>query len=519
MLQYVHMKRLFAFFLIFILFTIFLLPSFTYASCNCWCENNDGAEEKGAVADIATCQSTCDDFLGCYTDEQQSMNPDYNTLCWSQYECESQPVEFAGGTLASEWDGQASFCPAGKGYCYSEPQPIKLNIAIGSLTEAASLGQYINAVYSWLLTGASLLAVVIMMIGGIEYILARGNGAKIGTAQAHLKQAVTGIVLLFCSYAIANVIDPHFTTFNRLQPPRIRTIVFLDESSTCENMINAGLIIAPNPPGFQICGYTGTVIAQGAQQVSVEVGTECTYSACTDEKETCVGSALGDASTATTESGPGYACVRCTEAVEKGATPSTQMCGQLEFDDPNPNDPQHYYCEYDAGFYDKGVFGRQCVEIVYPENEYFSGGSPSNVLDCDLLRADARAGDSESCRYYDNVQVGYYDAVGGYVGGNIDYNEIDDVEGDDSEFPWLDLICDADPCGLAPPGEKCEMVTADPDEAGFLAALGSFGAGVVIGALTDEIFANCTNTSSVQYYGLWGCLDDQGDKVECNPEW
>ncbi|KKS08502.1 MAG: hypothetical protein UU63_C0061G0005 [Candidatus Uhrbacteria bacterium GW2011_GWF2_41_430] len=176
MLQYVHMKRLFAFFLIFILFTIFLLPSFTYASCNCWCENNDGAEEKGAVADIATCQSTCDDFLGCYTDEQQSMNPDYNTLCWSQYECESQPVEFAGGTLASEWDGQASFCPAGKGYCYSEPQPIKLNIAIGSLTEAASLGQYINAVYSWLLTGASLLAVVIMMIGGIEYILARGNG-------------------------------------------------------------------------------------------------------------------------------------------------------------------------------------------------------------------------------------------------------------------------------------------------------------------------------------------------------
>ncbi len=523
------MKRLLIIFpIIFAMF--YLFPSSALASCTCFCETSGGAVEHGEVADIGACQSSCDDFLGCYAEDQKSMYPNYNTQCWTEYECTSQPVEYSGGVLESDWDGQASFCPAGEGLCYSEPMPVTLNVAIGSVTQANSLGDYINAVYSFLLIGASLLAVVFMMIGGIEYVLARGNLSKLGTAKAHFRQAVTGIVLLFGSYAIANIVDPHFVTFNRLQPPRIRTVVFLDESSTCEAMANAGLVITPNPPGLPSCGYTGTVTGYGEQQVSVEIGTECTYSACADEKETCVSSTSGDSSTATTETGPGFACVRCTEAVQKGATPSTQMCDQLEFNDPNPNDSLKYFCEYDPGFLSAGVFGAQCVEIVYPEDEYNTDGTPTNVLNCDLLRADAEAGDSQSCRFYDNVLVGYYD-TGIIEVENIDYNEIDDVEGDgDAEFPWLDFICGEDPCGLAPPGEKCEMVTADPDEFKYFAAacalppLFPTTAPLIVplglmGLAGDEMLANCTNTSSVKYYGLFGCKDLNGDGTDCNFTW
>ncbi|MBU4314869.1 pilin [Patescibacteria group bacterium] len=497
----------------------YLFPQVAFATCTCFCETEDGAQEQGVADDITSCQSTCDDFLGCYTDDQKNMYPNYNTQCWTQYECESQPVEYSGGVLASEWDGQASFCTSGEGLCYNEPEPIKLNVAIGSLTQATSLGEYINAVYSWLLIAASFLAIVVMMIGGIEYILARGNPTKITTAKAHLRQAITGIVLLFGSYAIANIVDPHFVTFNRFQPPRIRTIVYLDESSTCEAMINAGLAVTPNPPGYQICGYKGTVTAQGSKQTSVEIGTECTYSMCANLRETCVGSSLTET---------GYDCIRCIEAVEKGATPSTTMCEQLEYNDLNPSDSFNYFCEYDPGFLDAGVFGAQCVEIVYPEDEYNADDSPTNVLNCDLLRADAEAGDSKSCRFYDNVVVGYEDNTGEVLG--IDYNEVDDVEDSDGEFPWLELICDADPCHLAPPNERCEVVSADPDELKYFAAacalppLFPMTAVLIVplGLMSlagDELLANCTNTSSVPYYGLFACKDVNGDDTDCNFSW
>jgi hypothetical protein len=205
------------------------------------------------------------------------------------------------------------------------------------------------------------------------------------------------------------------------------------------------------------------------------------------------------------------------------------MCEQLEYDDLNPSDSLNYYCEYDAGFFDAGVLGAQCVELVYPEDEYNADGSPTNVLDCDLLRADAEAGDSQSCRYYDNVVAGYYD-TGIIEEENIDYNEIDDIEDADGEFPWLEVICNADPCHLAPPGESCEVASADPDELKYFAVacavpplfpttapLIPFFA--TLGFAGDELVANCTNTSSVEYYGFWGCKDSQGNDVDCNPSW
>ncbi|PIX62460.1 hypothetical protein CO057_01855 [Candidatus Uhrbacteria bacterium CG_4_9_14_0_2_um_filter_41_50] len=78
------------------------------------------------------------------------------------------------------------------------------------------LGEYIQAVYSWLIPAASLLAVVMMMIGGLQWMLARGDSGKIGNAKTKLKNATTGLVLLLAAYSITYVVDPNLLTYDSL---------------------------------------------------------------------------------------------------------------------------------------------------------------------------------------------------------------------------------------------------------------------------------------------------------------
>ncbi len=516
------MKRLLVLFILLSAFCV--LPSFVLAdTCACWCESSGGAYENGESEDVAACQDACDDYLGCYTEDQSDLEPQYNTMCWTQYECETSTET---GELEGEWEGQATNCLPGEGRCYSEPEAVSLNVAIGSFTESDSLGDYINAAYSWVLTAGSLLAIVIIMLGGLQYMLARGKPEKVGKAKTRIKNAVVGIILLFATYAIANLVDPSFTTFNRLSPPKIRTIVFLDPSSTCEVMEEAGLNITADTDA---CGDTGIVdgFREGFEdvQTSITDGTECIWSTCyeddgetEDPMETCMSS---------TESATGYECVRCGFAHSQGVTPSDSACESLLASDPEPDDDDLYYCEYDPGLFDLGVSYTACVELVYPEE--------GNSLDCDQLRQDAEDGDSESCRAYDLVLATYLDPELLDVGEQeLEYEPIDDIESGDENYPWLEEICINDPCGLAPEGEQCAVFQLDLDgeAAVIVTVLGvpgiviTGGAAIpVVAALAtaagfagDELIVNCANSES-SGYGLMDCRDEDGEDVDCNPTW
>lgn len=518
MLQYIHMKRLSIIFLLILTFGFWTAPTATYASCACWCETDNGATTQGSVEDSAACQSSCDDYLGCYTDEQVDLSPNYNTLCWTRNECESS---FSTGEIASEWDGQTSFCVSGEGVCYSAPEPVDLNVAIGSLTQAESLGDYINAVYSWALAAGSLLAVVMLMLGGLQYMLARGQSDAIGKAKKRMTNAVTGIVLLFATYAIANFIDPRFTIFNRLSPPKIRTTVFIDPDASCDAMLDAGLSIEPSSVVGQECGDKSIISDTGDVQSTVAVGGECVWDRC-DEHEVCMSTTVDSA-----EVNNGYVCVRCGMAHHYGITPSSSTCASLDPD----GEGDDYFCEYDPGLWNLGVSYTMCTELVYPESY------PS--LNCDMLRSAAKSGDSISCRAYDLVMATYLNSELIDIGEQeLEYNEVDDFETSDGQFDFLEAVCTNDPCGLAPPGESCVVFALDPDEEVFTVIAGTGAVAVVatgglalplvlpivgIASLAawaggDEVLANCANESS-NGYGIRNCKDENGDDTDCNPRW
>lgn len=557
MIQYVSMKR----FIILFSLLVVLAPSFVWAQttttttttssstiCSCYCKTSDGAMNIGVLDSVTSCQSACDStdgyaVLGCYTDAQDITKPENNQLCWTEYECTTQAsTDLGTSEMAFEWGGQRNSCVSGEGFCYKPMPPITLSVAIDDLTTANDLPEYLNAIYNWIIPAGALLAIVIVMIGGLQYALAHGESGKVTQAKDRIKNAVIGMVLLMFTFAIMNLIDPDLVTLHNLRVPQVRTVVFLDPNSTCEMMSAYGITIAP-VTADTTCGNSGTVTSVegyiGGGETTLAVGASCTYSTCSGAIETCmaVASAVN-----------GFACVSCNQSYNDilsptyapnpdAPPPSASTCSQLLFSDPDPSDGEKYFCEYfDASAADI-TQADSCAEFVWP-----GGLSPGDNLDCDLLISDAKAEDSISCRMYDKVWAKIQ-------GNNIALNnEVDDFQTNDT-FPLLSAVCEADPCGLAPPGQSCEVFIMTPEVMADLAlglagtgglafcatvAIGTLGIGAVpcvievaafmtVAIVAAEVasdsvtIGNCAQTGSAG--GIYYCLDKYGVQTDCNPSW
>lgn len=115
----------------------------------------------------------------------------------------------------------------------------------GTVVSINFLAEYINAVYGWLLAAGALVAVVMMMLGGLQYVLARGKPKYIDKAKTRITNAITGVVLLLAAYNIAFLIDPRLTLFKALDVQYV-PYVFISTENT-EADITA--LTLPDPAG------------------------------------------------------------------------------------------------------------------------------------------------------------------------------------------------------------------------------------------------------------------------------
>ena len=96
--------------------------------------------------------------------------------------------------------------------------------ADGGYVSVNFLAQYINAVYGWAIAASALIAVVMMMLGGLQYVLSRGKSKYIEKAKTRITNAITGLVLLLAAYSIAYLIDPNTTTLRSLSLANVEGI-------------------------------------------------------------------------------------------------------------------------------------------------------------------------------------------------------------------------------------------------------------------------------------------------------
>lgn len=249
-----------------ILLSVFILmPGFAFAldysdcdsgtvECECTPDNPFGFDQTSASS-VAECQNGCNvlnDYLSSHSYSYEGEISGFSVQC----QIDGITTAISQGGLDDDLDQDTGSDASSSTTEADETYPVpQLGIDIPGLEftpaykeggEVTSnyLGEYIQAALNFVFPAASLLAIVIMMIGGIEYILARGDPGKITTATTHLKQAVTGIILLFGAFTIAQVVDPNFLTYDSIN------VTYIDKSEWYEPEIYSEIIV----PGEEISG-------------------------------------------------------------------------------------------------------------------------------------------------------------------------------------------------------------------------------------------------------------------------
>ena len=99
------------------------------------------------------------------------------------------------------------------------------------------IGEYIAAVYSYVVGIASLLAVAMIMWGGMKWIFAGGDSGKIGKAHDTIINALMGLVLALGSYVLLYTINKSTVEFDALKLTYIPTseIKGMEESDSIES--------------------------------------------------------------------------------------------------------------------------------------------------------------------------------------------------------------------------------------------------------------------------------------------
>jgi hypothetical protein len=95
------------------------------------------------------------------------------------------------------------------------------------------LSEYIKALYNYSLIIIGVLAVIVMMIGGVIWLTAGGNHERVGEAMNLIKSGILGTVFIACSYTLLFLINPNLTI---LSPVKIS---YLEKGELGEMEINS----------------------------------------------------------------------------------------------------------------------------------------------------------------------------------------------------------------------------------------------------------------------------------------
>jgi len=134
---------------------------------------------------------------------------------------------------------------------------VKVGETVGATTSSTLLARYIKSFYTWGLSIVGVLAVLMLMAGGIIWLTSAGDSGKIGNAKKMISGSLFGTLLLVGAYFFLNTINPDITKLPALEMTNVKKIgiddkgfmdgaeklayVCLPESLTCAQTVPASL--------------------------------------------------------------------------------------------------------------------------------------------------------------------------------------------------------------------------------------------------------------------------------------
>ncbi len=148
-----------------------------------------------------------------------SQIPALNPFCWKKKDCVNIRKQYLPAS-ASQKDLESGFisdssvapCTGGTGddqwgRCLPAGQT-KTEISFGGQDTFSNIGDFILLMYKYLVGVASIIAAIMMILAGVQWITSGGNSETISSAKKRISGAVIGLFIAYLSYFILNTINP-----------------------------------------------------------------------------------------------------------------------------------------------------------------------------------------------------------------------------------------------------------------------------------------------------------------------
>jgi len=95
----------------------------------------------------------------------------------------------------------------------------EVNFNLPAFVQAGDPASFVSALYTYALSIAAALAVIMIVYGGVKYVASGGSAAAKSDAMDIIKNAIFGIVLLFGGYILLYTINPNLVNIRNPQLP------------------------------------------------------------------------------------------------------------------------------------------------------------------------------------------------------------------------------------------------------------------------------------------------------------
>jgi len=156
------------------------------------------------------------------------------------------------------------------------------NVPIGDFkgkisVDSEILYKYISSWYNFVVGVVGILAAVIIMWGGFKWLTSRGNSAAISDAKDRIWSAIIGLVLVFLSYILLNLINPRLLNIYLPELPsntiKINNVTINNERLSATT-VNGGRLINENGESPRLGSYQSNTPNQNLQNFSNNLSDE-----------------------------------------------------------------------------------------------------------------------------------------------------------------------------------------------------------------------------------------------------
>ncbi len=127
---------------------------------------------------------------------------------------------------------------------------------------AVELGDYLAGMMKFIVALAGVLAIILAIIGGVQYVAAGISPSQKDDAKKRITNAFIGLTLVLVSYLILNSINPNLVAFNLTLPkvtapinPSTITLYEMDDgwgrTGIADEPYNTNCTLLPGPPGVR----------------------------------------------------------------------------------------------------------------------------------------------------------------------------------------------------------------------------------------------------------------------------